>query len=55
MPIPGTKRRAYLEENVGALEVKLIAEELERIDRVLPAGAAVGERYVATGMRAVNR
>jgi aryl-alcohol dehydrogenase-like predicted oxidoreductase len=55
VPIPGTKRRKYLEENVGALDVKLTAADLERIDRVLPAGAAAGERYVPHGMRALNR
>ncbi len=55
VPIPGTKRRNYLEENVGALKVKLTDADLERIDRVLPAGVASGERYVPLGMRAVNR
>jgi aryl-alcohol dehydrogenase-like predicted oxidoreductase len=53
-PIPGTKRRKYLEENVGALHVQLTIDELERIDAILPAGAAAGDRYVATGMAAVN-
>ncbi len=55
VPIPGTKRRNFLEENVGALNVKLTHADLERIDRVLPAGVAAGERYVPQGMRAVNR
>ena len=55
VPIPGTKRRKYLEENVGALEVRLTQADLERIDRVLPLGVAAGERYVPQGMRAVNR
>ena len=45
VPIPGTKRRKYLEENVAALDVKLTKEDLRRIDEVLPAGAAVGLRY----------
>ena len=55
VPIPGTKRRKYLEENVGALKVELTGADLERIDRVLPAGVAAGERYVPHGMRALNR
>ena len=45
VPIPGTKRRAYLEENVAASDVELSAEDLERIDEVAPAGAAAGDRY----------
>ena len=45
VPIPGTKRRAYLEENVAAVTVELSSEEMERIDAAAPAGAAVGDRY----------
>jgi len=55
VPIPGTKRRKYLEENVRALEVKLTGAELARIDRVIPSGAAAGERYAPHALRAVNR
>lgn len=44
-PIPGTKRRRYLEENVAALDVELTADELARIDELLPIGAAAGDRY----------
>ncbi len=55
VPIPGTKRRKYLEENLGALDVMLTAEDLARIDRVIPPGAASGERYAPHAMRAVNR
>jgi len=44
-PIPGTKRRSYLEENVAAVEVELSDEELRRIDEVAPKGVAVGDRY----------
>ncbi|MEA3065770.1 MAG: hypothetical protein QOJ27_2222 [Sphingomonadales bacterium] len=55
VPIPGTKRRRYLEENIGALDVNLTAEELARIDRILPPGAAAGPRYHAQGMATVNR
>jgi len=55
VPIPGTKRRRYLEENVGALDVTLSREELERIDRIIPPGAAAGTRYPEQSMRAVGR
>jgi len=54
VPIPGTKRRAYLEENVGALEVRLTPAELERLARALPPGAASGDRYSAMSMKAVD-
>ena len=55
VPIPGTKRRNYLEENVGALEVKLTPEDLALIDAVLPPGKAAGARYPEARMAAVNR
>ncbi len=55
IPIPGTKRRKYLEENVGASNVKLSPEDLRRIDEVAPHGAAAGERYPQSAMAAVNR
>ncbi|HEY8866155.1 MAG TPA: aldo/keto reductase [Solirubrobacteraceae bacterium] len=45
VPIPGTKRRAYLEENVAADDIELSAEDLRRIDELAPAGAAAGDRY----------
>jgi aryl-alcohol dehydrogenase-like predicted oxidoreductase len=45
VPIPGTKRRTYLEENAAATEVELTAEDLARIDAVFPQGAAAGDRY----------
>ncbi|NJN57820.1 MAG: aldo/keto reductase [Leptolyngbyaceae cyanobacterium SL_5_9] len=45
VPIPGTKRRQYLEENVGATEITLTAKELQRMDAVAPKGVAVGDRY----------
>jgi aryl-alcohol dehydrogenase-like predicted oxidoreductase len=45
VPIPGTKRRRYLEENAAATELELTAEELERLDAAAPAGAAAGDRY----------
>ena len=55
VPIPGTKRVQYLDENIGALEVKLTGEELKRLDAILPPGAAAGERYHERGMATVNR
>ena len=55
MPIPGTKRRKYLEENVGALEVRLTADDLRRIDEVAPKRVAARDRYPEAAMKAVNR
>jgi aryl-alcohol dehydrogenase-like predicted oxidoreductase len=55
IPIPGTKRRKYLEENAAALNVKLSSDDLRRIDEVAPHGAAAGERYPQAMMAAVNR
>jgi aryl-alcohol dehydrogenase-like predicted oxidoreductase len=52
--IPGTKRRRYLEENLGAVDVKLSEDELAEIDRLSPLGVAAGERYHEGGMRTVN-
>ena len=45
VPIPGTKRRSYLEENAAAAEIELTPEDLARIDEVFPRGAASGDRY----------
>jgi len=53
VPIPGTKRVAYLEENVGALRVELSPEELAELDAIFPHGAASGDRYA--DMSFVNR
>jgi aryl-alcohol dehydrogenase-like predicted oxidoreductase len=54
VPIPGTKRRKYLEENVAALEVKLSQEDLRRIHEIFPTGAAAGDRYPEHMMSIVN-
>ena len=54
VPIPGTKQRRYLEENVGALDVQLTSADLEEIEEVAPKGAAVGDRYAEAGMRTIN-
>ncbi len=55
VPIPGTKRRKYLDENVGALDIRLTREQLAELDAVFPRDAAVGERYPAHMMAALNR
>ena len=55
VPIPGTKQRRYLEENVAALRIVLSAQDLMRIDRALPPGAAAGTRYPEAAMKALNR
>jgi aryl-alcohol dehydrogenase-like predicted oxidoreductase len=52
--IPGTKRRKYLEENMAALEIELTAEDLSRIDEVVPKGGASGTRYPEAMMHLVN-
>jgi aryl-alcohol dehydrogenase-like predicted oxidoreductase len=55
VPIPGTKRRSYLEENVAALKVKLTAGDLARLDELMPQGAAAGPRYSEDMVKAVNQ
>jgi len=55
VPIPGTKRIPYLEENIGALEVTLTTEDLARIDEISPQGVTAGMRYPEAMMSAVNR
>ena len=52
--IPGTKRRRYLEDNLGALDVTLTADELAALDRIFPPDAAAGTRYAASMMHMVN-
>jgi len=55
VPIPGTKRPKLLEENIAALDVELTQGDLDRLDRILPPGAAAGTRYAAPQMQALNR
>jgi aryl-alcohol dehydrogenase-like predicted oxidoreductase len=55
VPIPGTKRRPYLEENLGALSVRLSAEDLARLDAACPRGAAAGPRYPEAMMQLLGR
>jgi aryl-alcohol dehydrogenase-like predicted oxidoreductase len=54
VPIPGTKHTRYLEENVGALQVRLTPEQLGRLNAAFPLGVTVGARYHEQGMRAIN-
>jgi aryl-alcohol dehydrogenase-like predicted oxidoreductase len=54
VPIPGTKRRKYLEDNAGALNVSLSADDLRRIEAAFPRDAAAGGRYNEAMMALVN-
>ncbi len=54
VPIPGTKHRRYLEENLKALEVRLSPEDLREIEAIFPYGAAAGERYAEAAMKSLN-
>jgi aryl-alcohol dehydrogenase-like predicted oxidoreductase len=54
VPIPGTKRRRYLEENLGALDVRLTPEELAGIEEISPRGVASGDRYAPAMMSVIN-
>ena len=55
VPIPGTKRRSYLEDNAGALRVTLTPDDLQQLEETFPMGAAAGERYPQSAMQMVNR
>jgi aryl-alcohol dehydrogenase-like predicted oxidoreductase len=55
VPIPGTTTRGHLEENVAAAAFALTPDDLERIEKVAPKGAAAGERYHPAGMATLNR
>ncbi len=54
VPIPGTKRVKYLEENIGALAVDLTSDDMKRIDEIAPQGVAAGQRYPESSMHTVN-
>jgi aryl-alcohol dehydrogenase-like predicted oxidoreductase len=54
VPIPGTKRKTYLEENVAALGLELTPKDLKRIEEICPRGVAAGSRYPESGMKLVN-
>jgi aryl-alcohol dehydrogenase-like predicted oxidoreductase len=55
VPIPGTKRAQYLDDNLGAVNVRLTADDLAQIDAVLPAGVAAGSRYTDQALQAIDR
>jgi aryl-alcohol dehydrogenase-like predicted oxidoreductase len=55
VPIPGTKRREYLEENAAAADIELSGEDLQRIEEAAPVGVAAGERYDEASMKTLNR
>ena len=54
VPIPGTKRRKYIEENSASVDVKLTPDDLRRLDRIFPSGAAAGLRYSEQMMTLIN-
>ncbi len=54
-PIPGTKRRKYLEQNLEAIDIKLTSQDLARIDAVAPKGVAAGARYPERAMASLDR
>lgn len=55
VPIPGTKRRKYLEENMAAAEISLSKSDLARLEAIIPLGTPTGDRYDQAGMKAVNQ
>lgn len=55
VPIPGTKRRKYLEENAAAAAIRLTAEEIAELEAAVPVEEIVGDRYAAAGMKAIDR
>jgi aryl-alcohol dehydrogenase-like predicted oxidoreductase len=54
IPIPGTKRRSYLEQNAAAINIKLSSKDMRRIEKIAPRGAASGPRYEEQMMKYVN-
>jgi aryl-alcohol dehydrogenase-like predicted oxidoreductase len=55
VPIPGTKRLSYLEQNIDAADLELTSEDLARLDEAAPPGVAAGTRYPEWAMQALNR
>lgn len=55
LPIPGTKRVKYVEENIAAASIVLSKEELERLDNIVPLGTSTGDRYDAVNMKTVDQ
>jgi aryl-alcohol dehydrogenase-like predicted oxidoreductase len=54
VPIPGTKRRKYLEENAAAADIKLTPDEVAELEAAVPAGEIVGERYAPANMKTID-
>lgn len=55
VPIPGTKRRKYLEQNMEAASITLTPQELEQLEAIVPLGTSTGERYDAANMAAIDQ
>ena len=55
VPIPGTKRRKYLEENAAAADIRLSPADVAEIEAALPQEAVAGDRYAAAGLRSIDR
>ncbi len=55
VPIPGTKRRKYLEENAAAAEIHLTADQIEELENAIPADEIVGDRYAPANMKSIDR
>jgi len=55
VPIPGTKRRKYLEENAAAVDIHLGPEDVAELEAVVPAEAVAGDRYAPAQMKAIDR
>jgi aryl-alcohol dehydrogenase-like predicted oxidoreductase len=55
VPIPGTKRRKYLEENAAAAEIQLTANEVKELEAAVPQNEIAGERYAEGAMKAIDR
>jgi len=55
VPIPGTKRRKYLEENAAAAEIKLTPDEVVELEAAVPQTEVVGDRYAEANMKAIDR
>ncbi|MEO6909313.1 MAG: aldo/keto reductase, partial [Edaphobacter sp.] len=55
VPIPGTKRRKYLEENAAAVEIHLTPEEVTELEAAIPQDEIVGDRYTAASLKTIDR
>jgi aryl-alcohol dehydrogenase-like predicted oxidoreductase len=55
VPIPGTKRRTYLEENAAAADIQLTAEEIAELEAAVPRDEVAGDRYIPSAMKVIDR